>query len=391
MAAARGGRSAAEATRARAPHARDTDARDTDARAMTSVVIAAGGTSGHLVPALAIAEAIRRAEPDARVSFVGARRGFEREMIPAAGYPIHLTSVRPFARTARGAVAATSLVPAVAQARAALRAERADVVAGMGGYPSVPAVIAARMSRIPSVIHEQNAVPGLANELAARFTRNVAVSFPPSLERFRDARLVGLPLREAFARFDRDALRAEARAHFGLDPTRKTVLVFGGSLGAARLNDAAAELAARWRARADVQILLAAGRARTVPALDEPARVVTYIERMDLAYAAADVVVARAGASTVAELAATATPSLLVPLPVARRKEQHANARVLAEPGGALVLDDAAVAGESLDAALSELLADRAKLDAMSAAARTVARPGAADEMARWILELARG
>jgi UDP-N-acetylglucosamine--N-acetylmuramyl-(pentapeptide) pyrophosphoryl-undecaprenol N-acetylglucosamine transferase len=146
-----------------------------------------------------------------------------------------------------------------------------------------------------------------------------------------------------------------------------------------------------WSDRSDVQILLAAGKAREVPAPSSAMRVVPYIERMDLAYAAADIVVARAGASSVCEIAATGTPSLLVPLPIARRHEQHANARFLADPGGAIVLDDTSCTAERLDATLSGLLADRARLDQMSTAARAIARPRAADEIAAWALELAHG
>jgi UDP-N-acetylglucosamine--N-acetylmuramyl-(pentapeptide) pyrophosphoryl-undecaprenol N-acetylglucosamine transferase len=362
-----------------------------------SVVMAAGGTGGHLVPALAIAGALRRTRPDARICFIGTDRGLTDDIVGRAGYERFTTSVQPFARSARGVLGPLSMVPATAQARAVIRRVGASVVVGMGGYPSLPAIAAARLTKVPSVIHEANAVPGLANETAARLTPNVAVAFPGTVFKGRTTRVVGMPLRDAIAGFDRDALRAEALDTFGLDRARKTLLVFGGSLGAATLSAAAVELATRWVGRSDVQSMIIAGerdessrsalRAAGVP--DEHVHVHRFVDRMELAYAAADVVVARAGGSTVAELAVVGLPSVLVPLPHARRREQHANAAYLVEAGGAVVVDNGELTGERLDHVVSTLLADDEGREKMSAAARSVARPDAAAEMARWIMELA--
>ena len=285
----------------------------------------------------------------------------------------------------------------VTLARRILRGEAASIVVGMGGYPSLPVVAAARLSRVPALIHEANAIPGLANEAAARITRNIAVSFPETVGLFRGRkpRLVGLPMRDAITQFDRDAVRAEALESFDLAPDLATVLIFGGSLGAARLNDAAIGLAARWSAREDVQMVVVSGTAHDedVRARIEPGkltiRVLPFVRRMELAYAAADVAVCRAGASTVHELAVVGLPSVLVPLPIARRKEQHANARMLAGVGAATMVEDADATAERLDPLLTSMLADGGARARMSAAARTVARPDAAEAMAEWILQLA--
>jgi UDP-N-acetylglucosamine--N-acetylmuramyl-(pentapeptide) pyrophosphoryl-undecaprenol N-acetylglucosamine transferase len=363
-----------------------------------SVVIAAGGTGGHLVPALAIAAALERKEPGVRISFVATARELDRTMIPAAGYRVNTTSVAPFARSARGALGALSMLPATVQARRILRREHASVVVGMGGYPSLPVVAAARLGRVPALIHEANAVPGLANEAAARLTPNIAVSFAETahLFRARAPRLVGLPLREAITSFDRDALRSEALSSFDLAAGVPTVLIFGGSLGASRLNEAAVGLAMRWCARDDVQMIVVTGMNHVddVSARIEPGkltvRTLPFVERMELAYAAADVAVCRSGASTVHELAVVGLPSILVPLPIARRREQHANAQMLVGVGGATMIEDHDATPDILERLVDGLLADGEARARMADAARSVARPDAADEMAVWALALAR-
>lgn len=359
-----------------------------------ALVIAAGGTGGHLIPALAVADAVRALRPDARIGFVGTARGMERDVVPPAGYDLALTSIRPFSRSLAGVAAAASVLPATLQARRILRRVRARAVLGMGGYPSVPVVLAARLARIPLLVHEQNAVPGLANEIAARLTPYVGVSFPQTS--LPHARLVGVPVRGRIDGADLRARRGEGLDAFGLSADRRTVLAFGGSLGAARLNAAVVALAERWAGRADRQILLATGRAHhagvvaSLPA-EAPLRCVAYLERMDLAYAAADVVVARAGASTVHELALAGLPAVLAPFPHARRREQHENARLLVEAGAATLLEDASLDGERLAAALEPILDDDDRRRTMGQAARRVARPDAARAMAAWLLSLAEG
>lgn len=361
------------------------------------IVIAAGGTGGHMLPGLAIAAAIRTARPEMPVCFVGAGRDLEVSL--AEGYTVHRTSVRSFSAGIRGRLAPLSVLPAVVQARRILRRTGARAVVGMGGYPSLPVVLAARTHRIPAILHEQNAVPGLANAVGARVTPHIGVSFEPALRAFgaREPRLVGLPLRrEITALADaqvREDARREAIAVFGLDPSRRTVLVSGGSLGARTLNEATLDLATRWEERQDVQILLACGRGAADVVASRATgisslHVVPFVERMDLAYAVADVAVTRGGASTIAELAATGTPAVVVPLPIARRREQHANAAVLAAVGAAEVVENDAVTAEHLDELLQPILRDAARRAAMSAAARALARPDAARAMAAFVLEV---
>lgn len=355
-----------------------------------SVVIAAGGTGGHLVPGFAIASALRAREPSLRISFIGTSRGMEGTLVPEAGYEIFTTRVRPFSRTVRGMTSAASLAPAITQAVRILARVGASIVIGMGGYASVPAVIAARVRRLPSLIHEANAIPGMANQIAMRFTRNIAVTYPQTAQSFGPRAVVtGMPLREEIATLDRTAMREEALAFFGLDASRLTVLVIGGSLGAVRIDRAVASLVQAWHERADVQFLVATGRGNEHE-LEEVGPPLChargFIDRMDLAYAAADVVIARAGSSSVAEIAAAGLPSILVPWPHARRREQHANATLLTEPGAGILLEDREL--DRLGSVLTTVLDDAHRRADMGRAARAQARTDAADRLAAWTLRL---
>jgi UDP-N-acetylglucosamine--N-acetylmuramyl-(pentapeptide) pyrophosphoryl-undecaprenol N-acetylglucosamine transferase len=366
------------------------------------VVIAAGGTAGHVYPGLALAEAIRTRSPATRIAFVGTPRGIESEAVPAAGYELHLIDVVPWARTlgARRYLAPFSLAAASTKGRSLLGRLRPRSVVGMGGYASLPVVLAASSRRIPTLLHEQNAVPGIANVVGVRVAHRIALAFEEArsaLPARAEVRVVGNPIRRSIAGLDRAALRAEALGAFGLESERKTVLVMGGSLGASRLNDAVAGMAAQWRDRADIQMLVAAGR-KHGEALRErigdagrAVRVVDYLDRIELAYAAADLAVCRAGAATVAELAAVGLPSILVPYPYARANHQEANARALERAGGAIVVLDAAATAETLGDAIDGLMARPEALQRMSAGARSFGRPNAADDLGSWALELAGG
>lgn len=317
------------------------------------MVIGAGGTGGHIYPGLALAEALRRAVPDAVISFVGTTRGLETELIPGAGFHLHTVDMIPFDPSlgAKRYLLPAALLKAGAQCRAILKAQRAQVAVGMGGYPSAPVIVGARMAGLPSLIHESNAVPGRANQFAARLTPHIAVAFDRSrahLTGGEGAVTTGMPIAAAIAALDRNTMRAEARQALQVPPGARLVLFNGGSLGAARLTEAALGVATRWRGRDDVHLLIKTGPA----ALDETrrrlarvpprlARAVPYLDRMDLAYAAADLVVCRAGSATVAELAATGVPAVLVPYPHAPGDHQTHNARVLSDAGAGLLLPDA--------------------------------------------------
>ena len=370
--------------------------------AATSVIIGAGGTGGHIYPGLATADAIRAARPDSQIVFVGTKRGLEGRLIPQAGYELVTVDMLPLNTNLRWRLAffPFSIVRSTVQTLRTLRERKADVVLGMGGYPSVPAVLAAWLARVPRIIHESNATPGLANRFVSRFAPNIALAFREggrNLPRHRDTRLVGMPISESLAAFDRDALREEARAHFNLKDGERMVLVSGGSLGAVRLSRAAADLAGRWRDRTDIRLVIKTGRDQ-LPAIEQQltsngghavATAVAYLDRMDLAYAAADITVCRAGSGTVAELSHVGLPAVLVPYPSAAHDHQSFNAQALVDVGAAVMIPDSDVTADRLEQVLTPILADPARLAAMAAAAHQTVHTTAARDLARWVLELA--
>jgi UDP-N-acetylglucosamine--N-acetylmuramyl-(pentapeptide) pyrophosphoryl-undecaprenol N-acetylglucosamine transferase len=338
---------------------------------------------------------------DASISFMGTARGIETSAVPREGFRLDLVDVLPWSSSlgAKRFLAPASLVRSVAQARSILAREHANVVAGMGGYASMPAVLAARAARIPVVIHEQNAVPGWANLAGARVTRNVALVYEEARTYFpRGARVrvVGNPIRKVIATLDRAARREEARAALGLKPDVPTLVIFGGSLGAARLNAAAIGIARGWDGLADRQMLIltGGGNVETVRSAipgGSPVKAIEYLDRMELAYAAADLVVSRAGATTLAEIAAVGLPSILVPYPYARRDHQTANARALSRDGGAIVLPDAEATPERVGRMVDSLLTDAARLHQMGECSERAGKPFAAQRLAEWVVTLAEG
>ncbi|MEU6991994.1 UDP-N-acetylglucosamine--N-acetylmuramyl-(pentapeptide) pyrophosphoryl-undecaprenol N-acetylglucosamine transferase [Streptomyces sp. NPDC046465] len=367
-----------------------------------SVVIGAGGTGGHIYPGLALADALRRAVPGAVISFVGTERGLETRLIPDAGYRLHTVDMIPFDPSlgARRYLLPAALVKSGAQCRTILREQGAQVAVGMGGYPSAPVIVGARMAGLPSLIHESNAVPGRANRFAARLTPNIAVAFDRSrahLPGGERAHTTGMPIAAPLAALDRAALRDEARRDLGVPAGARLILFNGGSLGAARLTEAAVGLAERWRERRDVHLLIKTGpaalaetRARLAAGGGGAvARAVPYLDRMDLSYAAADLVVCRAGSATVAELAATGVPAVLVPYPHAPGDHQTHNARVLSDAGAGVLLPDAETTADRLVQLVGPLLADPVRLAAMSGAADPGPHARAADLLAERVLELA--
>jgi UDP-N-acetylglucosamine--N-acetylmuramyl-(pentapeptide) pyrophosphoryl-undecaprenol N-acetylglucosamine transferase len=354
------------------------------------VLLAGGGTAGHTSPLLATADALRRLDPDVEITCLGTARGLETRVIPEAGYPLELVSPVPLPRRPDADMVRfpVQLRRAVRETRAVLDRVRPDVVVGYGGYVSVPAYLAARR-RVPVVVHEQNAKPGFANKLGARIAGRVAVSFPDTP--LPHAEYVGLPIRPMIAGLDRQAVRAEARAFFGLDPERPTLLVTGGSQGAQRLNRAVSA-AAGALSEAGVQVLHVQGKhggAEPGPTAT-PYVVLDYCDRMDLALAAADLTVCRAGANTVTEAAATGLPAVLVPLPIGNG-EQELNARPVVDAGGALLVADAALTPEWVAATVPGLATDGARLREMSLAAAALIPRDADEKLARIVLEVGRG
>ncbi len=361
-----------------------------------NVVLAAGGTAGHIEPALALADALTRR--GAAVTALGTARGLETTLVPARGYALDLIPPVPLPRHATVELLRVPfrLRHAVRETRAVLATREADVVVGFGGYVALPAYLAAR-KRLPVVVHEANARAGLANKVGARWATRVAVTYAEcGLAR---GEVVGLPLRAAIATLGpREARRAEGRAAFGLDPDRPTLLVTGGSQGARRINDAVTA-AAPTLAQGGVQVLHATGAknaddvrralaANGLSGTEPPYVAVPYVDRMDLAYAAADLVLCRAGAMTVAELTAAGLPAVYVPLPIGNG-EQRLNAVGAVDAGGGLLVADADLTAAWVNAQLLPLLRDADRLATMAKAAASQGRPDAAERLADIVVEAA--
>lgn len=357
-----------------------------------SVVLAGGGTAGHVEPALALADALRRRDPTVRITALGTAAGLETTLVPARGYPLEVIPRVPLPRrpSADWLTLGPRLVRAVRTAADVLRRTQADVVVGFGGYVALPAYLAARRLGIPLVVHEANVRPGMANRVGARLTRNVAVSTPDSP--LPHAVHTGLPLRRSIATLDRAALRSSARAHFGLDPDRTTLLVFGGSQGAQRINQAMAGAAPRILA-AGVQVLHAAGPGRDLEIArepdDPPYVVVPYVADMAMAYAAADLALCRSGAMTCAELAAVGLPAVFVPYPWSNG-EQELNAQVLVKLGAAELVDDADFDAARAEAVLLPLLEHPDELARHASAASASGRPDADDRLVAMVVDAAQ-
>ncbi|MEE4023174.1 undecaprenyldiphospho-muramoylpentapeptide beta-N-acetylglucosaminyltransferase [Gordonia sp. PKS22-38] len=360
-----------------------------------SVVVAGGGTAGHIEPALAVADAVTRLDPTARVTALGTTRGLETSLVPERGYQLELIPAVPLPRKPGMELAKTParLLGAVSAARSVLSAVGADVVIGFGGYVSLPAYLAARMrvrsrSRLPIIIHEANASAGIANKVGARFADRVMAAVGGS---GLDADVVGIPVRGVITELDRPGLRAKARHYFGLDEDAPTLLVFGGSQGAQRLNEAVAG-AAGPLGKAGVGVLHAYGPKNTInpdsPSGAPPYRGVGYLKRMDLAYAAADLVMCRSGAMTVAEVSATGLPAIYVPLPHGNG-EQRLNALPVVDAGGGIIVDDADMSADWVAREVPAMLSDADRLAAMSSAAGRTGHRDAADSVASAALELA--
>jgi UDP-N-acetylglucosamine--N-acetylmuramyl-(pentapeptide) pyrophosphoryl-undecaprenol N-acetylglucosamine transferase len=381
---------------------------------MPKIVIAAGGTAGHVVPALAVAEALRAR--GAEVEFIGGERA-EAELIPAAGYPLHRVRVRGLDRRRPVRAALSLLLAAGATLRSLrlLRSLRADAVMGGGGYVAGPVGVAARLLRVPLVLTEADSHLGVANRMLAPLAKRVFLAFPiegrgaPAagpgaasgepggrgplrVLRRRRARkwiVTGRPVPAGTGTAD----RAAARARFGIGEHEGCVLIFGGSLGARRLNDAALEA---FGAGSPCAVLHASGRRdfedlrRRLDELGSPPyyHLYEYIEPFADALAAADLVVARAGGS-VMEVAAAGLPSVLVPFPYATADHQTSNARFIEQAGAAVVVPDNELDGPRLAREVGTLLAAPQRLGAMAKAARSVARPDAAERIADELVVLA--
>jgi len=368
--------------------------------APTYAIVTGGGTAGHVLPAMAIADALVAAgHPRSAVHYVGSQRGIEVRLVPPTGYPMTLLPGRGIQRrlTVENLSAVWGLLVAMARAVRLVRRLRPSIVVAVGGYASVAVAFAAVIWRVPIVVAEQNAGPGAANRLIARFARASAVSFEGTpLPR---AVVTGNPIRPEIAAIDPHRDMTEARAAFGVGEGRRLLLVFGGSLGALRINRAVLAALPAWAERDDLSIHHVIGARdwdelslavpRDLGRLEY--RPVRYEDQMPAALAAADVAVCRSGSSTCFELAAVGLPAVLVPSPVVTADQQTRNARPLVEAGGAVLVPDAELDAARLVAEVDALLDDEPRRAAMARAALGWARPDAAAAIAALAAEHARG
>src|ERR1700726_333489 len=357
------------------------------------VLLAGGGSAGHIEPALALADALRRIDQKAEVTCLGTERGLETRLIPLRGYPLELIPAVPMPRsvTPKLLTVPGRLAGAINAAAGVLDRTRAQVLVGLGGYVATPAYLAARRRKVPIVVHEANPKPGLANRLGARFTTHVYTGHPDT--QIRNGQHLGIPIRREIAELDRLGIGDKARAHFGLRPDLPVLLVTGGSQGARSLNTAVFG-AAGWLREAGVQVLHVIGPRNgaeaPVTATGVPYVATPYIDRMDLAYAAADFVLCRAGAMTCAELPAVGLPAAYVPLPIGNG-EQRLNALPIVQHGGGLLVDDAELTADWIKNALLPVLVNIDQVADMSEAAASLGRGDADRWLAEAVIEVVEG
>src|SRR5271170_4673264 len=356
------------------------------------VLLAGGGSAGHIEPALAVADALRRADPDVEVTCLGTERGLETRLIPLRGYPLELIPAVPMPRSVTPQLLTVPgrLAGAINAAADVMDRTRAQVLVGFGGYVATPAYLAARRRKVPIVVHEANPRPGLANRLGARFTTHVFTGHPDT--ELRNGKYLGIPIRREIAELDRLGLGDKARTHFGLRPDLPVLLVTGGSQGARSLN-AAVFGAAEWLRDAGVQVLHIIGprngheapvTSGGVPYVANP-----YIDRMDLAYAAADFALCRAGAMTSAELTAVGLPAAYVPLPIGNG-EQRLNAVPIEQVGGGIIVADDQLSPRWITETLLPVLLDSELVAAMSRAAEGAGRRDADRRLADEVIDIVR-
>ena len=353
------------------------------------VLIAGGGTGGHIIPALAIADELRK-NHSAEIRFIGTPRGLESRLVPQAGYPLELIEVGQLKNVSllTRLKTMTDLPRSVLYCRRLLRVWKPSVVIGVGGYASGPAMMAAVLGGVPTLAFEPNAVPGLANRIVGKRVSAAAVNFPPAAGFFRNAQVTGIPVRPEF---------------FAIPPrvagSGPHLLVFGGSQGARALNERMPQILSRLLAAVPGLTILhqagarhaesvQAGYAATGTPVDRWA-VSAFLDDMGKRFADADLILARSGASTVAELAAAGKPSLLVPFPAAADDHQTRNAEVLAGVGAAILLPENEMTQERLLQEVVSVLADPGRLKAMGDQARKLAHPDAAERIANMVVGLA--
>lgn len=361
-------------------------------------LFAGGGTGGHLYPAIAIAAELRRLNPQAEIHFAGTARGVESRIVPELGYPLHRIAIRGFARRRFWINLALPflLIWSLVQSLMVVRRVQPRVVVGTGGYVSGPILLAAHLLGRPTLIQEQNSYPGVTTRLLARWVDRVHLGFAEALPYFagrKNVHATGNPVRD----FKVEATPAEARRHFGLAPERPTLLVFGGSQGARVINEAVIGTVKRLLAESEMQLIWSSGKwnqeavRQALVGCEERVWMTDFITEMPLAYRAADVVMSRAGALTLAEIAVCGLPSILIPFAAAAGHHQEANALALAQRGAALVILERDLPRHDLAAEILALLGDAGRREQMGRIAREAAFISASTDLARAVMDLDSG
>src|SRR5580700_2883818 len=353
------------------------------------VVLAGGGSAGHIEPALALADALREADSSIQVTCLGTQRGLETRLVPLRGYELELIPAVPLPRSVTPQLLTVPgrLAGAVHAVGSILDRVGADVLVGFGGYVATPAYLAAKRHKVTIVVHEANPLAGIANRLGAHLTTHVFTGHPDT--KLRNAKYLGLPIRRQIAELDRFALGDKARAHFGLRPDLPVLLVTGGSQGAMSLNRALSGAVGAITS-AGVQVLHITGPKHVNEIQPPPGPVpyvaVPYVDRMDLAYAAADFALCRGGAMTCAELTAVGLPAAYVPLPHGNG-EQRLNALPIVQRGGGLLVEDAELTAEWIKSSLLPVLTNIDQVAGMSEAAAAMGRKDADRWLAKAVID----
>lgn len=362
------------------------------------VIMTGGGTGGHIYPAIAIADEIRRRKPEVKILFVGAERGLEKTLVPRRGYDIRLITVEGFDRKhlVKNVGVVRKLMKGNSQAKKIIHDFRPDVVVGTGGYASAPMVRAAQKAKIPTFIHEQNAYPGVTNKLLEKHVKNVFLGFALAAEYFKEQEKLivsGNPVRDEFRNKD----RLEARRALGFSEDDFIVLAFGGSQGAGRINKAMISVIRAMNGREGIQIVLGAGSYYYEGILEsfreegfrieDNIRIIEYIDDMASFLAAADLVVSRSGALTVAETTVSGRPAIFIPSPIVTGNHQYYNALAVAKSGGAIIIEEKDLEDEKLIGEIERLKGDPEELERMAKASRQCAPDRATEIICDRILE----
>lgn len=366
------------------------------------IIMSGGGTGGHIYPAITIVRAIQKYIPSCEVLFIGTQQGLEADIIPQEGFEIRMIDVRGFERrlSLKNIQTIFKTIGSVWKSREIIRNFKPDIVIGTGGYVCGPVLLAASMMNIPTMIQEQNVIPGVTNKILSRFVDKIAVGYEEALTYFpyqEKGFVSGNPIRPEIL----SATREEGIIALGLDPAKRTILISGGSRGARSINQAMIEVYQQFAGREDIQLLHVTGQSEyngivgklqecCIDTIKAGNIIITpYLYNMPLALAAADLAIFRAGAVGLAELTARGIPAILVPYPYAAENHQEFNARVMEQKGAAVVIRDAELTGNRLTNVISDLINSPKKLNEMAAASKKIGCPEAAETIAKIALAMA--